>query len=125
MSVTAVTRGSRQTLSRTGIPPEPAPTWSRWATTNLLARPDAKPQAAYGSFRLRQRPFAGLVPDLVTGQPAPGGLQGEHTGEPRRVPAAGGARAALPSQTEGLALEQVGAVLQRRQDAGFRRHRGI
>src|SRR5207244_260202 len=30
-SVTRVTRSSRATASRTGIPPEPAPTWKRWA----------------------------------------------------------------------------------------------
>src|SRR5438105_1964724 len=31
MRVTRVMRGSRQSISRTGIPPLPAPTWNRWA----------------------------------------------------------------------------------------------
>src|SRR5260370_16169057 len=127
--VSRVTRVSRQTMSRTGMPPLPAPTWNRWAMAHpvgcrLQLRPPRGEAASDKTklLRLRQRPFAGLVPDLVAGEPAPGCLDGEDTREAGRVPAAGRARAALTPQTKGLALEQVGAVLERRHDARLGRH---
>src|SRR5436190_9883496 len=160
--VTRVTRPSRQTMSSTGIPPLPAPTWNRWATRTPPGRqeggrrntrkhetyekrykagrrkkaglvavsfsffcPPSLSSFVYFVFscvsssarillllRLRQRPFAGLVPDLVARQPAPGGLDGEDAGEARRVPPAAGARAALPPQAQRLPFEQVRAVTQ-------------
>src|SRR5437667_9114040 len=103
MSVTRVIRGSRQTRSRTGMPPLPAPTWIRCAIGILrtIARArNGKPR----SFRLGKRPFAGFVPDFVARQPAPRSLDRERTGETRRVPAAGHACAPLAPQTKGLAL---------------------
>src|SRR3954453_16673518 len=120
-------------MSRTGMPPEPAPTWNIWAIDHPLPeegqrredrgkRNDLRlrvgwylpsvlcpPSSVLCSLGFRQRPLAGLVPDLVAGQPAPGGLGGEDAGELRRVPAAGGPRRALPPQAEGLALQQVRA----------------
>src|SRR5262249_39683929 len=78
-----------------------------------------------GSLRFGQGPLARLVPDLVTRQPAPGGLHGEDAGEARGVPAAGCARAALPPQAEGLPLQQVRTVVERRQGPRLRRERRI
>src|SRR5947208_803453 len=76
---------------------------------------------SYRLLRLRQGPLAGLVPDFVAGQPAPGGLNGENAGEFRRVPAAGVAGRALPPEAERLAFEQVRTVPERRKHARLRR----
>src|SRR5262245_32831797 len=96
-------------MSRTGIPPLPAPTWRMWAITSILRVAATRsgallrgsaPQGERSSggalhcasrlhawlLRLGQRPFAGLVPDFVARQPAPRRLNREHTGELRRVP---------------------------------------
>src|SRR5262245_53400584 len=105
-------RSSRAIASRTGMPPLPAPTWKTWAT--------CRPSSSLGDG-----PFTGLVPDLVARQPAPRGLDGEDAGEAGGVPAAEGAGAALAPQAQGLALEKMRAVLQRRLDARLGRHRRV
>src|SRR2546423_15554106 len=103
MSVTPVMRGSRQTRSSTGIPPLPAPTCSKCAMGPSFERMKDEPEQLIteppfihpSSFivhpsllRLGQRPLAGLVPDFIARQPAPGGLDGEDASEAGRVPAA-------------------------------------
>src|ERR1043165_10037168 len=72
-------------------------------------------------FRLGQGPIAAAEPNLVTGQPAAGGLDGENAGETCWVPAAGLAIAPLPPQAKRLSFEQVRARMQRRQYARLRR----
>ena len=72
-----------------------------------------------------QRPLPAFVPELVTRQPAPRGEDREDASELRRVPAARGPRRSLPPQAECLPLEQVRAVLQRREDSGLGRNDGV
>src|SRR4051812_25927651 len=100
--VTAVMRGSRQTRSRTGIPPLPTPTWKR----AVMGR----------SLGFGNRPVAGVVPDLVAGEPAPRRLDREDARELGGVPAARLPGAALLPQTHGLSGEQMRTVLDRRDD---------
>src|SRR3954462_15249903 len=102
MRGTRETAASRASMSSTGMPPLPAPTWKMWAidfTTKDTEGTKRKRKlksfslgALCGSllFRFRQRPLPRVVPDLVAGQPPPGGLDGEDAAEPGRVPAAGG-----------------------------------
>src|SRR5439155_1088034 len=52
-------------------------------------------------LRLGQRPLAGLVPNFIARQPAPGGLDGEDASEAGRVPAAGHPRTSLARCREG------------------------
>src|SRR5260370_40704481 len=114
--VTWVMRGSRQSMSKTGIPPLPAPTCTRCAMDcpstpdqtrrqgeGETRRQDGRVTEAYSLsfslspcllvslslFRLRQRPLARLVPDLIAGQPAPGCLNSEDAGKPGGIPPAG------------------------------------
>src|SRR5262245_25926433 len=104
------------------MPPDPAPTWK------MLGMVAACPKGLIGPIgpmkdhhllRLRQRPLPRLVPDLVAGQPTPGGLDGEDAGELRRVPPARVTRRALPPQAQGLTFQQVRTMPQWRDDASL------
>src|SRR5262245_19344039 len=97
----------------------PTDQWRHLRLSALCGLANAKPQAAplAARFGFRQRPFPRFVPNLVARQPAPGRLHGENTGEPRWIPAARHARAALAPQAQGLTLQQMWTVLQRRDDA--------
>src|SRR5687768_5953135 len=96
-----VTLVSRDTMSRTGMPPLPAPTWKTCDTET--------PRLGYRrrnwrlSLRLGQRPFSGIVPDLVAREPAPARLHGKNAGVAGRVPAARMPGAPLPPHAQGLA----------------------
>src|ERR1700746_2832069 len=63
------------------------------------------------SLGFRQRPFSRFVPDLVAGQPAPGGLDGEDGRKPGRVPSTACPGASLSPQAQGLSFEKVRAML--------------
>src|SRR5262245_27489291 len=88
-------------------------------SSSTAARTKRRLIVKLSSFRLRQRPLPGLVPDLIAGQPPPRGLDGEDAGELRRVPPATVPRRALPPQAQRLPFEQVRAVPQRGDDAGL------
>src|SRR5262245_40100986 len=109
-------RGSRPTMSRTVMPPLPAPTCTRCANEMLLCS-----TAGVASFRFGERPFTGLVPDLVTREPAPGSLHREHARVFRRIPAAGLPVASLSPHAQDLSFEQMRARYERGQDLRLRR----
>src|SRR5579871_156654 len=140
IKVAWVMRGSRQSMSRTGIPPLPAPTCTRCAMDLPLtiSKPYPQPDGShfppsgcgYGSknlssFRLRQRPFAGFVPDFVTRQPTPRCLDGKDTRKPGWVPPARHPGTSLSPKAQRLAFEQMGAMLERCENPDLGRHRGI
>src|SRR3981081_1289547 len=67
MSVTRAIRGSRQTMSRTGIPPLPAPTWSRCATSILEFKPTGETAENAEEYKKeKQKPLIGSLPGFGT-----------------------------------------------------------
>src|SRR5438046_2436554 len=99
-------------MSRTVMPPEPAPTWKRW-------------DKVYPSARFGHWPIAGFVPDFVARQPTPGRLYREDARVLGRVPAARLPVAALPPHAQDLPFQQMWADLERRHHDRLGRHTRI
>src|SRR5438270_12385399 len=72
------------------------------------------------SLCFRQRPFPRGEPDLVAGEPAPGGLDGENASELAGVPAAGDPGASLAPKTQRLPLQHVRTRFEWSKHACFR-----